>query len=171
MLEFVILGFLSKNSLTGYEIKQFMEHSTSNFIDASFGSIYPTLAKHTSKGFITCVENVEGGKFKKQYILTDKGKEELLRWLRIPCVFSPFHYEYLAKMFFYELLPQKEVISLIKAFQKTVKLEIQKLEELDKHCKDFVGFYQYATLRFGKECYRMVLDFHTKLMGEIKGEK
>ena len=170
MLEYVILGFLSKNSLTGYEIKQFMEHSTSNFIDASFGSIYPTLAKLTTKGFITCVESVEGGKFKKQYILTDKGKKELLLWLRKPCIFSPFHYEYLAKMFFYELLSPKEVIPLIKEFQKTVELEIQKLEKLDDHCKDFVGFYQYATLRFGQECYRMVLDFHTKLVRDIKKE-
>lgn len=169
MLEYVILGFLSKGSFTGYEIKQIMTHSTSNFIDASFGSIYPALSKLTSKGFVSWIENVEGGKFKKQYILTEKGKEELLLWLRKPCVFSPFHYEYLAKMFFYELLPEKEVISLIKAFQETLVQEIQKLEELDEHCKNLGDFYHYATLRFGKECYRQVLDFHTKLIADIKG--
>jgi DNA-binding PadR family transcriptional regulator len=170
MLEYVILGFLSKHSLTGYEIKQIMAHSTSNFIDASFGSIYPTLAKLTSKGFISCVENVEGGKFKKQYSQTDKGKEELLAWLRKPCVFSPFHYEYLAKMFFYELLSKEEVVHLIETFQKTLVQEIQKLEQLDQHCKDSADFYQYATLRFGKDCYHMVLDFHAKLIREIKNE-
>jgi DNA-binding PadR family transcriptional regulator len=170
MLTYVILGFLSEKPLTGYEIKQFMIHSTSNFIDASFGSIYPTLSKLTTNGFISCDENVEGGKFKKRYLLTEKGREELLRWLRKPCVFSPFNYEYLAKMFFYQLLPQKEVIHLIKEFQKTVSVEIQKLEQLEDHCKDFVGFYQYATLRFGKECYRLVLDFHSKLIDEIKKE-
>lgn len=167
MLDFVILGFLSEHALTGYEIKQIMMHSTSNFIDASFGSIYPTLSKLTSKGLLSCIENVEGGKFKKRYLLTEQGRKVLLDWLRTPCVFSPFHYEYLAKMFFYKLLPQKEVIALIKLFQKTVAQEIQKLEEVEEHCKDMADFYQFATLRFGKECYRLVLDFHSRFVKEI----
>jgi len=171
MLDFVILGFLSEHALTGYEIKQIMMHSTSNFIDASFGSIYPMLSRLTKNELISYKENVEGGKFKKRYMLTGKGREELIRWLRTPCVFSPFHYEYLAKMFFYHLLPRKEIIPLVKEFQKTVAIEIQKLEEVEEHCKDMADFYQYATLRFGKECYSLVLDFHQRLVEEIKQEK
>lgn len=45
MLIYVILGFLCEKDMTGYEIKQKMTLSTSNFIDASFGSIYPMLKK------------------------------------------------------------------------------------------------------------------------------
>lgn len=45
MLIYVILGFLCEKDMTGYEIKQKMTISTSNFIDASFGSIYPMLKK------------------------------------------------------------------------------------------------------------------------------
>ncbi|WP_088185748.1 PadR family transcriptional regulator [Desulfosporosinus sp. FKA] len=52
MTEYILLGFLMQNSMTGYDIKQHMSMSTSYFIDASFGSIYPALKRLEQKGFI-----------------------------------------------------------------------------------------------------------------------
>lgn len=168
MLEYVILGFLSERSLTGYEIKQIMSHSTSNFIDASFGSIYPTLTRLEKNALITFVENTQRGKFKKEYSITEKGQTTLLEWLRIPCKYTPFNYEFLAKLFFYELLAKKEITRLIQAFIKSVEAEIDKLEKIHQACPEQIGFYQLATLRFGKECYQQVIDWHKRLLKEIK---
>ena len=42
-LDCVILGLLSHEELTGYEIKRRIDSSLSYFWGASYGSIYPTL--------------------------------------------------------------------------------------------------------------------------------
>ena len=76
MIEFIILGFLMTNNMTGYDIKQKMSISTSNFIDASFGSIYPTLKRLEQKKLICFEEIVENGKLKKVYCVTEQGKKE-----------------------------------------------------------------------------------------------
>lgn len=168
MLEHIILGFLMESNMTGYEIKQMMMVSTSNFIDASFGSIYPALKRLESGGSISFTENVMGGKYKKLYSITEKGKEELLKWLREPTVFSPFNYEYLAKLFFYKHLEKEETLRLIQEFTVSVNVQLEKLENLENDCKPCMGFFDYATLRFGKECYSMIIEWHKKLMQDIE---
>ena len=42
-VEYVILGTLARRPLTGYEIKQVVDHSTRFFWAASYGQIYPDL--------------------------------------------------------------------------------------------------------------------------------
>jgi DNA-binding PadR family transcriptional regulator len=41
MLEYIILGYLLIGEMSGYDLKRWMSYCTSNFFDASFGSIYP----------------------------------------------------------------------------------------------------------------------------------
>ena len=43
-MDCVILGLLSNESMTGYEIKKRMDTTLKFFWSASFGSIYPTLS-------------------------------------------------------------------------------------------------------------------------------
>ncbi len=52
MLQFVILGFLMNCDMNGYAIKKKMSLSTVNFVDASFGSIYPALKRLHQHGYI-----------------------------------------------------------------------------------------------------------------------
>ena len=74
MLEYIILGFLMTKERSGYDLKRCMTQTTSYFFDASFGSIYPALKRLTQKGLVTFREDVDGGKFKKVYRITDSGR-------------------------------------------------------------------------------------------------
>ena len=170
MLRFIILGFLCDQSMTGYGVKQLMMNSTSNFIDASFGSIYPALKRLENGGSISFVEIVEGGKYKKQYSITVKGKEEFLKWLREPCIFSPLNYGYLSKLFFYKHLRKDEIIQLINMFIGSVTVELEKVKKIEDKHKQCMGFFDYATLRFGKDYYDMIIKWYEKLIEEINKE-
>ncbi|ALA40811.1 MULTISPECIES: PadR family transcriptional regulator [Paenibacillus] len=171
MLIYVILGFLCEKDMTGYEIKQKMTISTSNFIDASFGSIYPMLKKMEKGELIKYEEVVEEGRFKKSYGITEKGKSEFIEWLKTPCTFSPFNYEYLSKLFFYKYLDDIEVVRLIASFQTTVACEYNKLALIEEKHVHEMDVYEHATLMFGKEYFQMIMNWHDELTRKITGKK
>jgi Predicted transcriptional regulators len=171
MLEFIILGFLYDHQMTGYEIKRAMLYSTSNFVDASYGSIYPALKRLEAKKQITFAEEAEGGKYKKRYQICDQGRESFLKWLHEPVNFSPFRYEYLAKMFFYQYLSQEEVTLMIDSFIKSAEKEKKKLDQLDEAHGSHMDYYQRATLGFGRELYRFIMDWHENINQEIQSKR
>lgn len=69
------LGMLAFGDASGYEIKKEFEQGPSRqFLDASFGSIYPALTKMTEQGLLACrTEPQEKRPDKKVYSLTGAG--------------------------------------------------------------------------------------------------
>ena len=49
----VILGILSKQERTGYEIKEIFQSQLSYFYDGTYGMIYPTLKKLEQDGLVS----------------------------------------------------------------------------------------------------------------------
>jgi PadR family transcriptional regulator AphA len=83
--KYALLGILSMCPGSGYDIKKFMEQSTSNFWSESYGQIYPILKQLVEAGLATShTEKQEGRPERYVYTLTDKGHEELRRWLTEP---------------------------------------------------------------------------------------
>lgn len=80
------LAILSFGDATGYEIrKESTEGRFSYFDDASFGSIYPALARLETDGMVTVREEPQAGKpSRKVYSITDAGREEFIRSLCEP---------------------------------------------------------------------------------------
>lgn len=80
------LAILTFGDATGYEIrKESTEGRFSYFDDASFGSIYPALAKLESDGMVTVREEPQPGKpARKVYSITEAGREEFIASLCEP---------------------------------------------------------------------------------------
>ena len=71
------LAVLFDTEASGYEIRK--QSTGSYFVEASFGSIYPALAKLEDEGLVTSrIENQEGRPAKKVYSITEAGRSELL---------------------------------------------------------------------------------------------
>ena len=167
MLQYVILGFLQNRDMTGYEIKQMMIQSTSHFIDASFGSIYPMLKRLAQAGAITFEELVKDGRYQKSYRISEKGKADFLNWLRQPCHFSPYHYEYLGKLFFYQYLTQEERTRQIEELVAEMKAELEVLQQIEQECAGEIDQFEYGTLQFGMKKYEMMIAWYQRLSEEI----
>lgn len=163
-IDCVILGLLSHESLTGYEIKKRMDVTLNFFWNASYGSIYPTLNLLVNDGRVTKIETTDNGRDKVIYTITDAGKNFLKKWLTLPVTKDELRYETLLKVFFGDEIGcnvtlehihnfQSKIISELSHLQGTVhKLtQIQDTEEAHK--------YFLLTAMFGERVYRAYLEW------------
>ena len=81
--KYAVLGMLSLGLKTGYEIKKFMQNCTSYFWAESDGQLYPILSSLREEGLAECNEiaGEPGKRAKKEYQLSDKGRDVLSDWL------------------------------------------------------------------------------------------
>jgi len=85
MLKFILLGIVNYMPMTGYDIKQFLEGSTSHFWYAQTSQIYRTLESLEQEGCLTStLEHQETRPTKRIYHITEQGREALSEWLRSP---------------------------------------------------------------------------------------
>ena len=80
------LSILHAHEASGYEIRKLCtEGECSYFVEASFGSIYPALAKLEDEGLVTSrVEHQSGKPSKKMYAITDAGRAAFVEALHEP---------------------------------------------------------------------------------------
>ena len=80
----VILGLLSFEPRTGYDIKQVTDRSTRFFWGASYGQIYPELRRLEAAGLVESHEEPRGRVPRRVYRLTDDGRRAFESWLSEP---------------------------------------------------------------------------------------
>lgn len=173
--DFVILGLLSHESLTGYEIKKRMDTKFNFFWSASYGSIYPTLNSLVNYGMVTKLEITDNGRNKIIYTITDAGKEYLKKWLSLPVAKDELRYETLLKVFFGSEVGSKITLELIHNFESKVNGELPYLQDTVKELlkvQDDVNANKYSllTAMFGKRVYEAYLKW-CKDAEELLGDK
>lgn len=105
MLDYIILGMVFDDSLTGYDIKKYIENGIGVFYKASYGSLYPALNKLTKSGYLTMYEEPLGGRKKNYYKITDEGMKIFLEWLSSSMNVLDGTNTHLAKVYFFDKLP------------------------------------------------------------------
>lgn len=102
MLKYVLLGFLNYRRLTGYDLKQVIDHSTAYFWYATQSQIYRTLKELEAAGQVrSSLEPQDSRPDRRFYTITDEGREELQGWLRqLQHEISPKKDALLLKVFF-----------------------------------------------------------------------
>lgn len=169
MLEYILLGFLKEKSQNGYQIKQDMKLGTSNFVNASFGSIYPALKRLQGKGFITSEEQIHNGKYTKVYTITKEGAEHFMEWLRIPADVSGGSHEHLAKMYFYDYLDTETLHEHFRQYILQANKIKQVLIETEPLAKKMAGPNRFTTLLFGIRYYNDIAEYYQQRLDEQNG--
>lgn len=114
---YVILGMVSKEARSGYEIKAVVDNSTRFFWAASYGQIYPELKRLSEAGLVKGIDAPTGGRRRTVYEITADGEEELKAWLRQPPDTYEMREEGLLKLFFANLLPADEAAEILRAMR------------------------------------------------------
>jgi DNA-binding PadR family transcriptional regulator len=101
------LAILYEREATGYEIRRLcVEGECSYFVEASYGSIYPALAKLEDDGLVTSrVEPQDGKPAKKVYSITDAGRAAFVDALHEPLDEEVFRSPFLLFARYAHLLP------------------------------------------------------------------
>ena len=126
------LAILYFGDSTGYEIKKLsMEGKYSHFVDASFGSIYPALARLESEGMVTCREETQPGKPpRKVYSITDNGRSAFVDSLVEPPAPDVFRSEFLLIAMCAEILPPQVIRQAIDTRLLQLQAEIDHLNQV-----------------------------------------
>jgi len=109
----VVLGLLTKQPLSGYDIKAIVDRSTRFFWAASYGQIYPELRRLEAEGLIEGEDRPNGGRTRRVYHLTDAGRDELTAWLFGSTVTIELRDESLLRLFFADVLPHEQALMLL----------------------------------------------------------
>lgn len=81
-LSAIVLKLLSeRDRMYGYEISQKVKELTDGKITLKDGSLYPALQKMTIDGLLSFKEEAVGGRTRKYYYITKKGKKETVLYL------------------------------------------------------------------------------------------
>lgn len=160
--------------MTGYQLKKIIEKSTGHFFKMSFGSIYPSLHRLNTQGFLEMQETTENGKTKKVYSITPAGKEKFIEWLRIPPEVSLIEEEFLAKLNFFENLTPKEIRHSIHSYLEKLSELKWKLAEIEEFILNYERQYpssdlcfKKATVKFGLQYYDLVRDWFYDILKEL----
>ena len=114
---YVILGMVSREPRSGYEIKALVDNTTRFFWAASYGQIYPELKRLSEAGLVEGVDTPTGGRKRTVYEITADGEEELKGWLRRPPGTFEMREEGLLKLFFADALPPEEAVEILRGMR------------------------------------------------------
>jgi len=95
-----ILGFLSLQPRSGYEIRAAARRSAGLVWGVNDGQLYPQLHDLHERGLIEPAGDAEGPKSRQRWQLTDVGREALHAWLREPSAATVLRDEGLMKLLF-----------------------------------------------------------------------
>ena len=115
---YVILGMVSREPRSGYEIKAVVDNTTRFFWAASYGQIYPELKKLSEAGLVEGIDASQGDRKRTRYAITAAGEEALKEWLRKPPETAEMREEGLLKLFFSGVLRPGEAAETLRAMRE-----------------------------------------------------
>lgn len=167
----VLLGFLLKSSMTGYDLRKAFAMSFSFFSGISYGSIYPSLKKMESGGLISKqVEIQDGAPNRKVYTITEAGKTAFLQALRAPFVPEQPKNSLLMRLFFFKHLTPEEREAIIQTQIESVERLRGELESFRPAVEAHADRFQYLCFKMGLRYFENMADALSMLMEASKNE-
>jgi PadR family transcriptional regulator, regulatory protein AphA len=180
MIKYILLGFLNYQPMTGYEIKQTMDHSVSHFWHAYHSQIYTTLRQMEADALVVSeFVHTEGQPDRRVYSLTDAGRAELKTWLDQSLTeMSPIKEELILHLFF---SARRDKSSVLAELTLQRELHLKKLNEyhgmttenIEENAKSYPELKRDAifwrlTLNMGISYEKMYVDWLDQTIQEIE---
>jgi len=171
-----LLGFLSEQEMSGYDLEKLFSNSIGFFWSAKISQVYRDLHTMEKTGWVQSKEIIQTGKpNKKVFRITEAGCEELDRWI--------IHYDMkhdfevrvgiLMRMFFAAKRPKEESIALLERFRGACQKTIGRLNNVQEEleCYDLEAMqllYTKTTLSYGEKYYNMQIAWCTETIEKLQ---
>ncbi|WP_426929867.1 PadR family transcriptional regulator [Brevibacillus ginsengisoli] len=141
ILKYAILGLLSKEDMSGYDITSEFKKAIGQFWSAKHSQIYVELKKLLDEDSISQYIEMAGAKLeKKMYSLTAIGREELQNWLlELDENMETEKDIFALRIYFLKDLPKEEIPTV---FNNQLKLRTKKLAHLKEQFSILFGMEQ-----------------------------
>src|SRR5919112_1910404 len=169
---YVILGMVSREPRSGYEIKALVDDSTRFFWAASYGQIYPELRRLAEAGLVEAESQPTGRRKRTLYRLTDAGREELRRWLDLATARLEVRDEGLLKLFFAGAAEPGRAAEIIDAKQRLMEEKVATLREIEPLAAALASSdpFPHMVLRYGLESSEWAIDWCERARAELAGK-
>lgn len=163
--DYVILGLLAEQPLSGYQIKKIVDIRFQFFWSESFGQIFPALKSLAAAGLAEeCPPEHKDGRAAKRYGITPAGKDALLSWLHQPVEKETFRLEILLKTYFSNYAAPSVMLSHLAAFEESharqlhilglFQQELERIPDEDENHREIL-----RVIDFGQKANRAYLDW------------
>jgi DNA-binding PadR family transcriptional regulator len=174
-IQSILLGFLMRNSMTGYDLKKAFSLSFAFFSGLSYGSIYPALKKMEKNGLITKqVEIRDGAPNRKVYTITETGRIEFLNSLKSPLPPEQPKSTFLMRLFFFDHLSPQDRKSVAQKHLGSIEQMQAQLQSVQPEVAARADRFQYLCYEFGLrslgDLARNLSDVINALEEEPKGK-
>ncbi len=182
-MDFIILGLLILSNRTIYQLRSRIDKGLNYMYSSSTGSIQAAIKKLLNNKYIDFREITENGKNKKEYFITESGKEAFSNWVNSPVDSFDFKCPDLSKIYFMGFTEQEkraynilQYISELKTKHNALmlicdesKIYMQSVEyeHLDKSAKDII-FYQLSTARYGSDLLSFTIMWYENFLKEMR---
>jgi DNA-binding PadR family transcriptional regulator len=165
-IQSILLGFLMRKSMTGYDLKKAFSISFSFFSGLSYGSIYPALKKMEAQGLISRqLEIQDGAPNRKVYTITEAGRKSFHEALKAPFSLDKPKNSFLMRLFFFAYLSNDERKAICLTHMNTIEMFRKQLESAQPEIEAHADRFQYLCFQFGLRFFR---DLARNLSGVIK---
>jgi len=159
-LGYAVLSLLSREDLSGYDLKRWMERPLGYFWSAKHSQIYPELARLEEEGFVTHrVVEQQGKPDKKVFAITAEGWGALKAWVTEPPAGRVARDELVLKAYSVWLAEPESAAALFEEQGRRHEEQLRHYEEIEAWIKEnrgespgrmtFEDFASYAALRRG----------------------
>ena len=150
-----ILGLLSIEPMSGYDLGQNIRASVGHIWSESYGQIYPNLKKLAAEGLVSSKVEVQKGKpDRRVYSITQKGRDRLIGWLATPPQPEIPRNEMLLKLFFGSLASPAVLIGYVEQMVAQRRALLEKFTGIEREIGELsdrpeAPFWR-MTARFGQ---------------------
>ncbi len=170
----VLLGLLSVEPMSGYDLGQNIRASVGFFWNESYGQIYPNLKRLEERGLATAKTERQKGKPERRiYSITKKGREHLAAWLEAEPQPEIARNELLLKLFFgAQISPQVSLqhVERMMERERTFLREFRRIEqdEIAKNQQYPDAPYWKMAARFGQLELEAHLRWGEETLAELR---
>ncbi len=163
--DYVILGLLAEQPLSGYMIKKIVDLRFKFFWSESFGQIFPALKALSAAGLVAeCPQESASAHAAKQYQITPAGKSALVEWLSQPVEKESLRLEILLKTYFSNYAQPNVMLGHLAAFEQShaqqlhilnlFQKELEQIPDEDENHREVL-----RVIDFGLKANRAYLDW------------
>ena len=163
--DYVILGLLAEQPLSGYQIKKLVDIRFKFFWSESFGQIFPALKSLSAAGLVAeCETEHTDGRAAKKYQITPAGKDALIAWLSQPVEKESLRLEILLKTYFSNYAAPGVMLNHLAAFEQShaqqlqilglFQKELERIPDEDENHREVL-----RVIDFGQKVNRAYLDW------------
>lgn len=176
-MEHVILGLLIIQNLTIYGLNQTFKQGISMFYSASYGSLQTSVKNLLARGMIVYQQQVENGRTKKVYSITEQGRQEFFQWMVAEIPENKLEVTALSKVFFLGLIEDVETRQeILREILRKIDLVQGQLSQMDQQLNQYevpnayrdIFKFQMKTLNYGIQAHAFGRKWFQALLDELE---